>query len=150
MAEESHTGDRIWRAIDEHRARSLHQLHALAANALGGLFPVRRSSASDSEYELARMIARDLTAIGLVVHDSARSVSTGGVWLAPCGEPPGVLVAWTQHDASVEVLGQRLQRDLQETMNFDIAEALRILGYTVKGYGIGSAHVITAHVTTVR
>ena len=142
--EESHTDDRIWRAIDEHRSRSLHQLDALAANALGDVFPVRRRSPSDGQYELPRMIARDLVALGMVVHDSARSVSTGGVWLAPCGEDSGVVVTWTQHDASAAVLGQRLHRDLQETMNFDISEVLRMLGYTVKGHGSGSAHVVTA------
>lgn len=144
VAEESHTDDRFGRAIDEQRARSLHQLHALAANALGDLFPARRGRRSpDFGYELARTIARDLTALGMVVHDSARSVSTGGVWLAPCVEYPGVIVTWTQHEASATVLGPRLQRDLQETMNFDISEALRMLGYTVKGYGIGSAHLVT-------
>jgi hypothetical protein len=61
VAEESHTAHRIWRAIDDHRARALHQLEARAANALGDLFPVRRLEPSDSRYDLARMIARGCT-----------------------------------------------------------------------------------------
>lgn len=145
MAEESHTDDRIWRAIDEHRARALQQLDAVAANALGDLFPSRRRmSSSDGNHVLARLLARDLTALGMVVHDSSKSVPTGGVWLAPCPDGPGVMVVWTQHDASAAVLGSRLHRDLQETMNFDLAEVLRILGYAVKVYGSGGAHVVTA------
>ncbi|MEW6471541.1 MAG: hypothetical protein AB1679_04670 [Actinomycetota bacterium] len=144
MAEE-HTDHRIWRAIDDHRARALHQLDALAANALGDLFLSRRQKPSDTaQYKLARKIARDLTALGMVVHDSAKSVSTGGVWLAPCPDYPAVLAAWTQHEASAAVLGARRHRDLQETMNYDLAEVLRLLGYTVKTYGSGRAHVVIA------
>lgn len=144
MAEESHTDHRIWRAVDDHRARALHQLDALAANALGDLFSARRLKSSDGQHELARMIARDLTALGTVVHDSTKSVSTGGVWLAPCPDYFGVLAAWTQHEASAAVLGPRLHRDLQETMNYDLSEVLRILGYTVSAYGGGRAHVVIA------
>ena len=145
MAEESHTDDRIWRAIDAHRARALYQLDATAANALGDLFRARRREASpELRYDLARMIARDLTALGMVVHDSATSVWSGGVWLAPCPEFSGVIVVWTQHDASAAVLGPALHHDLQETMNFDLAEVLRMLGYTVKAYSSGGAHVVTA------
>lgn len=144
MAEE-HTDDRISRAIDQHRARALQQLDALAANALGDLFPSRRRASSpDCHHALAHMLARDLTALGMVVHDSSKSVHTGGVWLAPCPDYPGVIVVWTQHDASAAVLGARLHRDLQETMNFDLSEVLRILGYTLKVYGSGGAHVVTA------
>ena len=143
MAEDSHTDDRIWRTIDQHRARALQRLEGLAANALGGVFRARRRKLSDSEYNLAHMIARDLTALGMVVHDSATSMSNGGVWLTPCTEYRGVIVAWTQHEASAAVFGRRLHCELQQTMNFDLGEALRILGYTVKVYGSGKAHVVT-------
>jgi hypothetical protein len=145
-ADDSHTDHRVWRAIDQHRARALQQLDALAANALGDLFPSPRSSdpAPSDDYVLARMLARDLTALGMVVHDSSRSVATGGVWLAPCVDYPGVIAVWTQHDASAAVLGSSLHCDLQETMNFDLSEVLRILGYTVRPYGSGGAHVVTA------
>lgn len=144
MAEESHTYHRICRAIDQHRARALQQLDALAANALGDLFsPRRRTSSSDCNHTLAHMLARDLTALGMVVHDSSKSVTTGGVWLAPCADYPGVIVVWTQHDASAAVLGARLHRDLQETMNFDLSDVLRILGYSLQVYGSGAAHVVT-------
>ena len=90
------------------------------------------------------MLARDLTALGMVVHDSSKSVTAGGVWLGPCPDHPGVIVAWTQHDASAAVLGGDLHRDLQETLNFGLDDALRILGYAVKTYGTGGAHVVTA------
>ena len=143
MAEDSHTDDRIWRTIDQHRARALQRLDGLAANALGGVFRARRRKLSDSEYNLAQMIARDLTALGMVVHDSSTSMSTGGVWLTPCPEYRGVIVAWTQHEASAAVFGRRLHCELQQAMNFDLGEALRILGYTVKVYGLGKAHVVT-------
>lgn len=117
MAEESHADDRIWRAVDQHRARALQQLDALAANALGDLFPSRRRASSpDRHHGLAHMLARDLTALGMVVHDSSRSVSTGGVWLAPCPDYPGVIVVWTQHDASAAVLGARLHRMVEEVL----------------------------------
>ena len=142
--DEEHT-DRIWRAIDQHRARALQQLDALAANALGDLFASRRRAPSnDRHHGLAYMLARDLTALGMVVHDSSKSVSTGGVWLAPCPDYPGVIVVWTQHDASAAVLGARLHRDLQGAMNFELSEVLRILGYTLNVYGSGGAHVVTA------
>lgn len=144
MAEEPHTDDRIWRSIDQHRARALQRLDALAANALGDVFRLRRRRLSDSEFNLAHMIARDLTALGMVVHDSTTSMSTGGVWLTPCSEYRGVIVAWTQHEASAAALGPRLHCELQQEMNFDLGEALRILGYTVKVYGSGRAHVVTA------
>ena len=90
------------------------------------------------------MLARDLTALGMTVHDSSKSVATGGVWLAPCPEHVGVIVVWTQHDASAAVLGSLLHRDLQETMNIDLAEVLRILGYALRAYGSGGAHVVIA------
>lgn len=145
MAEGSGTDDRIWRAIDQHRARALHELDAVAANALGDLFPSRRgASSSDPDHDLACMLARDLTALGMVVHDSSKSVAAGGVWLAPCPDHSGVIVAWTQHDASAAVLGADLHGDLQETLNFDLNEVLRILGYAVKAYGTGGAHIVTA------
>ena len=54
-----------------------------------------------------------------------------------------MIVAWTQHEASAAVLGRRLHCELQQRMNLDLGEALRILGYTVKLYGSGSAHVVT-------
>jgi hypothetical protein len=117
----------------------------VAANALGDLFPSRRRAPSASpDLHLARMLARDLTALGMVVHDSSKSVTAGGVWLAPCPDHPGVMVAWTQHDASAAVLGADLHCDLQETLNFDLGEVLRILGYAVKALGTGGAHVVTA------
>lgn len=145
MAEEPHTADRIWRAIDEQRARSLQQLDAIAAKSLGDLFPSRRwAASSDCGRVLAHMLARDLTALGMVVHDSSKSVTTGGVWLGPCPDERGVIVVWTQHDASAAVLGARLHRDLQETMNFDLSEVLRLLGYTLRAYGSGGAHIVTA------
>ena len=143
VAEESHTDDRIWRTIDQHRARALQRLDGIAANALNGQFRVRRRRLSDSEYNLAHMIARDLTALGMVVHDSSTSLSTGGVWLTPCPEYRGVIVAWTQHEASAAVLGRRLHCELQLKTNSDLGEALRMLGYTVKVYGSGRAHVVT-------
>ena len=143
MAEESHTDDRIWRTIDQHRARALQRLDGLAVNALGGLFRMRRRRLSDWEYHLAHTLARDLTALGTVVHDSATSMSTGGVWLTPCPEYRGIIVTWTQHEASAAVLGRRLHCELQQKMNADLGETLRMLGYTVKIYGSGNAHVVT-------
>ena len=145
MDEEPDTDGRFWRAIEQHRARALQQLDAVAANALGDLFPSRRRGPSpDPDHALARMLARDLTALGMAVHDSSKSVATGGVWLAPCVEPPGVIVTWTQHDASAAVLGSGLHSDLQQTMNLDLYEVLRLLGYQVQAYGSGGAHIVTA------
>src|SRR5688572_29408766 len=81
VAEGSGTDDRVWRAVDQHRARALHELYAVAANALGDLFPSRRRAPSASpDLHLARMLARDLTALGMVVPDSSTSVTAGGVW----------------------------------------------------------------------
>jgi hypothetical protein len=115
----------------------------VAANALGDLFArLPREPASDSTHELAKSLARDLTALGITVHDSSTSVPTGGVWLAPCREQPGVIVSWTQHGASAAVLGAQLHRDLQETMNFDLCGVLRLLGYTVRRYDSGGAHLV--------
>ena len=143
MAEESQAESRIWRAIEEHRARALHQLDSVAANSLGDLFGrLPRAPCCESTHELAKSLARDLTALGLIVHDSSASVPTGGVWLAPCPERAGVIVSWTQHDASAAVLGPKLHCELQETMNFDLCGVLRLLGYTVTRYDGGAAHLV--------
>jgi hypothetical protein len=80
----------------------------------------------------------------MVVHDSSTSVATGGVWIAPCADGPGVVVVWTQHAASDAVVGTRLHSDLQETMNFDLYEVLRLLGYAVRTCSSGGTHVVTA------
>lgn len=144
MAEESNTRGRIWRAIEGHRARALQQLDAAAAGALRDLFPRSRASVPEPIHDLARMLARDLTALGFVVHDSSMAVAAGGVWLAPCQDGPGVIVSWTQHDASAAVLGCKLHRDLQQIMNFDLHVVLRMLGYTVRRSGGGGANVVLA------
>lgn len=67
----------------------------------------------------------------------------GGVWLAVSTEFDGIIVSWTQHDASVGVLGLRVHDDIQREMRLTLYEILHTLGYHFRSYGAGEAYVVT-------
>ena len=147
MSEPSHPhdrADRIARTINEHRTQALKRLDAQAHAALGKRFPAA-SGPETAKFilDLARMVARDLTAIGWPVSDYTRDAVPGGVWLAPSPDALGVIVTWTQHDASVTAFGPRMHCELQRQMNFIVFEVLHTLGYALERYGGGGAHIIT-------
>jgi hypothetical protein len=133
-----------WRDVEQHQARALKRLDADADNAPladgsgAPLSPPGAQAAAD----LARAVAQDVLAAGFTVHDCAGK-APGGVCLTPSSDGKGVLVAWTQHDAAEAVFGYGRHRDLQEHMNYALADALTMLGYPVEGYGHASAHIVT-------
>ncbi len=137
VAGEQDAPGRIWRAVEAARARALQRLDASAGNAVQPPF-----GKTPFVTNLARKLARDLTAVGLVVHDSAKSVTDGGVWLGECPDYPAVIATWTQHTASAAVLGALRHLDLQTTMNFNLYEIVRLLGYAARPYGPGGAVVV--------
>ena len=143
MSERFDSAEHIARAIDQHRARALLRLDGMATNAVGRTF----DSCSSSEHsafvaDLASTIARDLTALGLLAHTSAHGAVPGGVWLAPAPDRPGVIVSWTQHEASAAVLGPSLHLRLQRQMNLALFEILLALHYPAEEYGGGGAHIV--------
>ena len=124
MRDQSPSDDQISRAVDEHRTRALQRLDRDAATAvtkaLAGCSPQRSRAVANLARMLARMLARDLTPIGL---SSQRTVDAilGGVWLAVAPDIAGIVVAWTQHDASVAVLGVPMHDEIQRI--FDIGRS---------------------------
>lgn len=92
---------------------------------------------------LAEMLARDLTAIGLMSDDRTEDAALGGVWLAISSDPTGIVISWTQHDASVAVLGVPMHDEIQRQMRLSIHEILHTLGYQYCAYGAGEAFVVT-------
>jgi len=55
----------------------------------------------------------------------------------------GVIVTWTQHDAAEAVFGYGRPSDLQEQMNYALADVLTMIGYPVEGFGQATAHLVT-------
>ena len=92
---------------------------------------------------LAEMLARDLTAIGLMSHDRTEDAALGGVWLAISPDLTGVVLSWTQHDASVAVLGLPMHDEMQRQMRISLHEILHTLGYQCCAYGAGEAFLVT-------
>jgi len=144
MSEPSFSDDRFRRAVDDLRLRAVRRLDALAGEALGKSFSAGAAPGTAAFVtELARRVARDLTAIGLSVADHTHAAVPGGVWLAPAPDLPGVIVSWTQHDASATAFGLRMHGELQRQLNLILFEVLHTLGYAVERYGPGGAHIIT-------
>lgn len=144
MNESPDSDDRIGRTVDEHRLRSLRRLDALASRAAGKHFASAAfPGTADFVTTLARMITRDLTAIGITVSDWTYDAVPGGVWLAPAPGRAGVIVTWAQHEASATAFGLRMHAELQRHMNLIVFEILHTLGYPVERYGPGGTHVIT-------
>jgi hypothetical protein len=107
-----------------------------------------RLRADDPQHQLAVGIARDLRAAGFELHDCAAHAPTGGVCLTPSSSPPasyaGVIVTWTQHDVLAhagDLFG--VHSDVQEVMNYALADVLAILGWRVEQFGQASAHIVT-------
>ncbi len=147
MSEPPHRHERpdpIGRSIDEQRVRALQRLDAQADAALGKAVPAG-SPGGTSQFilRLARVVARDLTAIGLTVADDTAETIAGGVWLAPSPDRHGIIVTWTQHEASAGAFGIRMHSELQRQMNLILFEILHTLGYGLERYGSGDAHIIT-------
>lgn len=99
--------------------------------------------ADEPQHGLMRDIARDLRAAGFELHDCGLMACTGGVCLTPCSQGQDVIVSWAQHD--VLAFGSELQStygDVQELMNFAIAEVLGAMGWRVEPFGQASAYVV--------
>lgn len=54
-----------------------------------------------------------------------------------------MIVTWTQHDAAEAAFGYGRQSDLQEHMNYALADVLTMIGYPVEGFGQATAHLVT-------
>ena len=134
--------DGLWRAVADDRSRAL-RLDALASSAVGKALESSSENPSGMVAYLAEMLARDLTAVGLMSHDRTEDAALGGVWLAISPDLTGVVLSWTQHDASVAVLGVPMHDEIQRQMRLTLHEILHTLGYQYRGYGAGEAFVVT-------
>ncbi len=135
--------DGIWRAVADDRTRALQRLDAMASTAVGKALGASSEKPSGLIAYLAEMLARDLTAIGLMSHDRTEDAALGGVWLAISPDLTGVVLSWTQHDASVAVLGVPMHDEIQRQMRSSLHEILHTLGYRFCSYGAGVAFVVT-------
>ena len=135
--------DGIWRAVADDRTRALQRLDALASTAAGRALASSSETPSGLVTYLAEILARDLTAIGLMSHDRTEDAALGGVWLALSPDLTGVVLSWTQHDASVAVLGVPVHDEIQRQMRITLHEILHTLGYQYRLYGVGEAFVVT-------
>lgn len=96
--------------------------------------------------DLVRGLVRDLFRAGFVMHDCRGGFGAkdqGGVCLVPLTEPEGVGVAWAQHDVMYDDDAYAVHTDVQETMNYALADTLRCLGWQVESFGVASAHRVT-------
>jgi hypothetical protein len=103
MSEQEPSDDRIWRALAD-RTRALQRLDSIASTAVGKTLAGSFRKLSALVTDLAEMLIRDLTAIGLMSHDRTGDAVLGGGVLTVSPDVGGVLISWTQHDASVAVL----------------------------------------------
>lgn len=117
------------------------------------------SAATGPQAVLARQVATALVEAGFTLHDCAGLAgekARGGVCLTPNtpgsgGHPAGgVIVAWTQHDrmALDHTRGYQVYADVQDTMNYAVADVLLSIGFTVQQFGQASAHIATTAPTT--
>ena len=144
MSEQSDSDIRVWRAVDAHRAHALHRLDAVVDASVGKTFGWPGGEVTSVFLrDLARMLAWDFSAVGLVVHDGTQDTTPGGVWLAPSPDTPGILVAWAQHEGSVMILGTEMHDDVQRQMRLGLYEMLHSLRYPVRTSGGGCAHIVT-------
>ncbi len=101
-------------------------------------------------HDLAVGIGTALVESGFDLHHCAAHDPRGGVCLIPTsattGERAGVLIGWTQHDrqSKEHVRGYHTYTDVQDTMNYALADVLTALGFTVHQFGEGSGHIVTA------
>ena len=82
---------------------------------------------------------------GVVIHDCAAK-APGRRRLphpAQLSSEEGIGVTWTQHDASESELGYGVYKEVQETMNFTVVDALGLAGFTVEEFGSAGAHRVT-------
>ena len=138
-------GDEVWRDIEQDQLRALKRLDAdadRAALADGFGMPLAPPG-TEPLADLTRAVARDFIAAGFAVHDCAGKAPGGGVCLTPAADARGVIVTWTQHDASGAAFGYNRYSDLQEQMNYALADVLTTLGYPVDGFGQATAHLVT-------
>ena len=138
-------GDQVWRDIEQDQLRALKRLDADAdcaplADAFG--MPLA-AQGTEPLADLTRALARDLIAAGFNIHDCAGKVPGGGVCLTPGSSAEGVIVTWTQHDASEAAFGYSRHTDLQEQMNCGLADLLTTMGYPIEDFGQASAHIVT-------
>ena len=138
-------GDQVWHDIERDQLRALKRLDADAERAplADGVGMPLSPPGTDPLADLTRAVARDLIAAGFAVHDCAGKAPSGGVCLTPAANAQGVIVTWTQHDASEAAFGYSRYSDLQEQMNYALADVLTTLGYPVGGYGQATAHLVT-------
>lgn len=128
-------------------ARARECLDTAMAEAVGRLTDGWGSpiSAAHPQYATITRLARDLVAAGFVVHDCLACAQVGGVCLTPTTE--GVTVTWTPHDSlAVDVELYDQARDVNELMNYTLADVLCVLGWQTEPYGQASAHVVTGRI----
>ncbi len=137
-------GERDRRDIEQDQQRVLKRLDAdaYAAPLADGIGMPLAPPGTEPLADLTRAMARDLIAAGFAIHDCAGKAPGGGVCLTPAANAQGVIVTWTQHDASEAALGYSRYADLQEQMNYALADVLTTMGYPVEGFGQATARLV--------
>lgn len=137
--------DQLWRDIEQDQLRALKRLDADAdcAPLADGFGMPLAPPGTDALADLTRALALDLIAAGFEIHDCAGKAPGGGICLTPGANAQGVIVTWTQHDAAQGAFGYSRHVDLQEQMNFALADLLTTMGYPVEGFGQATAHLVT-------
>lgn len=138
-------GDQRWRDIEQDQLRALKRLDADVAGVRlsDGFGTPLVPPGTEPIADLARALARDLIAAGFEIHDCAAKAPGGGVCLTPGADAGGVIVTWTQHDASEAALGYGRHADIQEQMNYAVADVLTTIGYPVEEFGQAGANLVT-------
>ncbi len=131
---------------EQSQLRALKRLEADADSApLADGFGMRLATpGTDPLADLTRALARDLIAAGFEIHDCAGKAPSGGVCFTPSPNTGGVIVTWAQHDAAEAAFGYSRQVDLQEQMNYYLADVLSTIGYSVEDFGQATAHLVRA------
>ena len=138
-------GDQLGGAVDQEQLRALKRLEADVDDVrLSDGFGMRLAlPGAVFSADLTRSLVRDLVAAGFAIHDCAGNAPGGGVCLTAATSSEGVIVTWTQHDAAEAALGYRRYADIQEQMNYALADILTTMGYPVEEFGQAGANLVT-------
>ncbi|MDT7686624.1 MAG: hypothetical protein QOG57_6934 [Pseudonocardiales bacterium] len=92
---------------------------------------------------LARELTSALVETGFDLQHRAPQDAVAGVCLTPSTD--GVTIAWIQHTRQTEhhAPGNTIYEEIQQTMNYALADVLTALGFEVEEGGQDSANIVT-------
>jgi hypothetical protein len=91
---------------------------------------------------LTRELAAALVESGFDPQHCVPNHTAAGICLTPTTD--GVTIAWAKHDSQAQDprAGNTTYEEIQQTMNYALADVLTALGFEVDGLGQGSAHIV--------